>query len=694
MRHMASGGIAGVVGWLTAALLLAVMLPPAPAAAASGPSLSYSVMPQAYNNTVRIGPSGLLDSPRVAVGPDRGNLSREDVYVIGLNSTQASGPNATACSYLVVIKSTDAGRSFGAPKDGNVCVPKSRVDAVVLPDGIVVASVGARILRSTDGGATWTPKVVLNTTVIFASLAFDAVTGELHLVGTVSSSLEVATSGDGGATWGRPSTIPVQAFGFAPQIAARAGRIVVTLNDLASARSGSVVVPAFVTSSNGGATWSREALLADPTNATMYHASPVSATVSAGGVFALVWYESADKPSWHNATMAALSRDGGSTWSPPITVGEIPNLFSDFLPNIAVFDSESRLFVAWHNYSADLTQDFLTVSSSDRALDTFNASAFSINFESTSAFNATTAGNLAADNASRVFLMWLINGGTNPSAPDVGVFVRTVTGAAMGDVRADATAAATSATVTVRSTSAGGPVRQVAWTGQAFLLPELPPDEYQVWIDSGNGSALAGAMPVLPWGQTSFVVHVAGVNTGPPPPAGPPFPWIVLEVLAGGVIVLGAALVTLHYTRLTRETVLQQKVRLVLNEYIREHPGASFSAVRDAFGLQNGAAAYHLTVLEKQGFLHSEMKGRRHFYYPNGNAALWKDLPLSELQNAILQAIRAAPGIGLRELGRCIGREPSSVGYNVRALAREGLLRTVRDGLRLRCYPAEPNASG
>jgi predicted transcriptional regulator len=243
-----------------------------------------------------------------------------------------------------------------------------------------------------------------------------------------------------------------------------------------------------------------------------------------------------------------------------------------------------------------------------------------------------------------------------------------------------------SATITVRSPT-NGTVRQATWTGQAFLLPELPPDGYLVSINVGNGSALAGSMPVRPWSQTSFTVRVSGLHSSPPP--SPAFPWLIVAVLLGGVIAGSAALPLLHYTRLTRETVLQRKARLLLYEYIRDNPGASFSVVRDAFGLQNGAASYHLSVLEKQGFLHSETKGRRHFYYPNGNASLWKDLPLSEFQNAILQAVRAAPGAGLRELGRSLGRGPSSVGYNVKALAREGLLRTVRDGLRLRCYPAE-----
>ena len=116
------------------------------------------------------------------------------------------------------------------------------------------------------------------------------------------------------------------------------------------------------------------------------------------------------------------------------------------------------------------------------------------------------------------------------------------------------------------------------------------------------------------------------------------------------------------------------------------------SGLRDAIGLQNGAAAYHLTVLEKQGFVHSEAKRRRRWYYPSGDASLWKDLPVSPVQDTILRTVRERPGIAVRELSRTLNRGPSSVGYNVRALSREGLLRVQREGLRVRCYP--PEAAG
>jgi predicted transcriptional regulator len=429
---------------------------------------------------------------------------------------------------------------------------------------------------------------------------------------------------------------------------------------------------AVVTSTDGGARWSAMKDLAPRGSA--YRVGAPSLTASRSGVFAVTW-ASMDFTGT-TRTLFSASQDGGASWSnAAIAAGDGEIFVPPPFGRSTVFDREGRLYTTWHGFPNSGTFS-ISVAGSNSNLTAFNASSFTIRFQ-TGVINSTGTENLAADNASRVFVVWEVP--PSVPGPKAGVYVRTVTGAATGDVQG-----VPSATVTLRS-STNGTVRQVPWSGRAFLLPELPPDDYRVWIDAGNGSSLAGSMPVRPWSQTSFMVLVSGIVVD----HAPQFPWLLVDALLAGVIAGGAALPFLHYTRLTRETVLQRKARLLLYEYIRDNPGASFSVVRDAFGLQNGAASYHLSVLEKQGFLHSETKGRRHFYYPNGNASLWKDLPLSELQNAILEAVRTTPGIGLRELGRSLGRGPSSVGYNVKALGREGLLRTVRDGLRLRCYPAE-----
>lgn len=196
-------------------------------------------------------------------------------------------------------------------------------------------------------------------------------------------------------------------------------------------------------------------------------------------------------------------------------------------------------------------------------------------------------------------------------------------------------------------------------------------------------------MPVQTWNTTAFTVNL---EVTPSPTGGMGFIWITGAEVSGVIAVAAAALVSFQHTRLTREQLLQRKVRLLIFEKIQGDPGSSFSQVRDALGLKNGAAAYHLRVLEKQGLIHTE-KGRSHrWYYPNGDVSLWRDLPLSPLQRSLVDHVRLAPGIGIRELARHVNRHHASVSYNVRSLVREGRMRTERKGRKVHCFPSDENA--
>lgn len=663
----------GLVAVVALAILLAGILPLAPARAASGPTLSYTVTPSAYNNTVQVGPNGMMAHPKVVTGPDPANVSLEDVYVIGANASVASGcVNGNA---LIVLRSTDGGANFTVQSTTTTCVAGTELDAVVLANGtLVVAAPGPYVLVSTDGGATFQTTATLGVTSSYASLSLDSSTGDLYIAFPTVGIIEVSVSANGGASWSTP--VPTLAPAVSSEIAVRAGVVVLAYPELV----GSLQIPAVVVSSDGGLTFSAEILLTAATN--LFRTSVPSVAVSAAGVFAVAWSQETD--AYVNETMTVVSQDGGATWSSAVVVNTATNLVAPPPSGVAAFDSEGRLFVASHNYSANFSTAFLTVASSNTSLDTFTNASFAIRFQA-SGSNATQSENLAADASGRVFLAWAVNNGATTPSPGYGVFVRTVTGAASGSIQGAANATA-SMTITLTSTTSGRVASTVTWTGQAVLVVELPPDDYQVAVSNGSGGSPkpAGTMPVRAWGRTSFTVDVSGVVS---PPPGQPFPWLLAGGVGMAVALLGAALVSVHYTRLRRESILQRKVRLLLFEYLSEHPGTGYAAVRDALGLQNGVASYHLSVLEKQGLLHSETKGRRRFYYVSGNPHLWRDLPLSDLQSSILATVRTTPGIGVRELGRAIGREPSSVGYNVKALAREGLLRTDRDGLRVRCYP-------
>lgn len=145
----------------------------------------------------------------------------------------------------------------------------------------------------------------------------------------------------------------------------------------------------------------------------------------------------------------------------------------------------------------------------------------------------------------------------------------------------------------------------------------------------------------------------------------------------------------LALVRVTRDRALESGTRRGLCSFIQDRPGSTFTQVRMALGLQNGAAAYNINVLEKLGLVRSECEGRHRWYYPEDDAFPGGHAHRSLLQASVVEEVRRNPGIGLRELARAIDRHPSSVAYNVKALVLEGALRSTREGARLRIFSAE-----
>src|SRR5207249_2098320 len=285
------------------------------------------------------------------------------------------------------------------------------------------------------------------------------------------------------------------------------------------------------------------------------------------------------------------------------------------------------------------------VASSADMGENFTNASFSASLQGGGA-NGSSYQHLAAGPDDYVYLTWYdvsVGGGVGRG----GAFFRSVSGEASGDVAPQAQLVpGASVDVELRDPTTGTLEARATWTGSPLVFAELPANLYDVWIHMGNASALAGAIPVRTWKSTAFTVRLGS-------PGSHPFPWIAVAEVGGAVLVAAAAiLAAVQHTRLTREEVLQRKVRLLVYEAVREHPGSSFTEVRNAIGLQNGVAAYHLRVLEKQGLIHSE-KGRRHrWYYPNGDVSLWRDRPLSPLQKSVLENVAQDPGIAIRELAR------------------------------------------
>lgn len=713
--------------WLGALFLALVLLASSPPASAGddaslAATLDYAVAPGAYNNTVRVSNLTALNYPKIVADENPASPHNGTVYVLGVHVTEAM-----TCFPLVISRSFDAGQSFEEPFEQDLCLDSWLIDPAIGPNGTVyVATSGPVIYGSSDGGISWQQLGIAGTDAGHVSLTVDPVTGSLYVVWAWYGNgpaypVRFASSRDGGVTWTSPSVFPSDLQGYMPQVSAYNDTVVVALPfNPNPGQWNSTATEVAVVSHDGGATFGPAISLSTSTICTSW-ATP-SATVSPQGDFAIAWTVDSDYTgsgcwdNWGNTTRTwvSVSADGARTFSSPRAAGGPPAFPSWGLGDAMAFDSVSRLFVTWPapGPRGAATNTVYVANSTDFA-GSFESANFSTVLE-ISGGNSTSQLGLAPGPAGKVYLVWPVYyTGPGPENNTTGVFVRTITGEARGDVSVASSGGPPPLELGVRAAGTTEDRERISWTGGAVTLKDLPPTVYEVRVYAVNLSALAGSLPIRTWGVTTFTLQV-NVSGGivPPPvikPPGPlpdrharaegqpaPFgiapsasiPWIVPTVAAGGMVIVAAVVLSsVLHTRILREEALQRKVRLLMYEYIRGHPGASYSDVRDVLGLQNGVASYHLAVLERLGLVHSESRRRHRWYYPNGDVSLWRELPLSSLQLALLKEVASSPGIGVRELSRKVDRRASSVGYNVTALAREGVLKTERVGRKLRCFP-------
>lgn len=69
-------------------------------------------------------------------------------------------------------------------------------------------------------------------------------------------------------------------------------------------------------------------------------------------------------------------------------------------------------------------------------------------------------------------------------------------------------------------------------------------------------------------------------------------------------------------SKLTAEKVLTNPLRAQINQYIAQNPGSRVRDIRKAMDIDSAESKWHLTVLEKFGFLRSKYFGKYHSFYP------------------------------------------------------------------------------
>jgi len=162
------------------------------------------------------------------------------------------------------------------------------------------------------------------------------------------------------------------------------------------------------------------------------------------------------------------------------------------------------------------------------------------------------------------------------------------------------------------------------------------------------------------------------------------------QMSASVPIVLGA---TLHNNS---AQPLNQPTRIEINNFIKSNPGVHFRGICDALGLSVGVVQYHLSVLERAGFITGYTDGQNKRYFEH-SAFTQTDMKLISLVRhettaKILTTLSQNSSALHKDIARSLGVSSQALTWQMNQLKKTGLINAEKTGINVKYSLNDANA--
>jgi predicted transcriptional regulator len=116
-------------------------------------------------------------------------------------------------------------------------------------------------------------------------------------------------------------------------------------------------------------------------------------------------------------------------------------------------------------------------------------------------------------------------------------------------------------------------------------------------------------------------------------------------------------------------------------------PGVSYSTIKKKLSFSNGALAYHLSVLEREGDIRSEKVGKYRLYFPKKTPkpqTMFLER-LTDLQERLVLELRKHSEISQKRLVKTMKESQQVISYNLNRLEQKGIVDLKKRGNRSYC---------
>jgi len=148
-------------------------------------------------------------------------------------------------------------------------------------------------------------------------------------------------------------------------------------------------------------------------------------------------------------------------------------------------------------------------------------------------------------------------------------------------------------------------------------------------------------------------------------------------------------LFTPTYTRLGDQNIEQDIERKTprgrIYNFILDNPGTNFSTIYKELAVGIGTAVYHLSVLQRAGYVRSAVQGNYKLFWTREEYPGWNEAVTSDVQREILSLLEEHGGLSRTSLMEKMNLSKSTLHFNLRQLAGLGLIVEEKRGKKHFC---------
>ncbi len=138
------------------------------------------------------------------------------------------------------------------------------------------------------------------------------------------------------------------------------------------------------------------------------------------------------------------------------------------------------------------------------------------------------------------------------------------------------------------------------------------------------------------------------------------------------------------YSRLNEKTIekdiRQQNIRGRIFQRIKDEPGENFSSILAGVNAGSGTTVYHLSVLEREGYIRSAVSGRSKLFWPKKEFPGIESVALTDIGRKIIELLKSKGRVSRTDILGELGVSKSTLHEQITKLKDMGKITEERDG--------------